>query len=123
MAETTTSRSKRYLEKLGYMVGSTERWVEQTKRRVDLFGFIDLLAVHNDRRENLAVQATSGSNGPARVRKIWDTPKAGVWLRAGNRIEVHAWRKVKLKRGGKAVRWEPRITEVTLEQWENAQLS
>lgn len=37
------------------------------------------------------------------------------WLSTpGTVLELWAWRKVKAKRGGKAMVWRPRIVEVTL---------
>ena len=36
------------------------------------------------------------------------------WLKCNGFIEVWGWRKLKLKRGGKAMRWVPRIKEITL---------
>jgi hypothetical protein len=71
----TCKRSHRSEEDLGY--------------RKDLFGFVDILAVHRNR--TLAVQTTSASNISARVRKI----QGSVWFeflkQAGWRIEVHGW--------------------------------
>ena len=44
--------------------------------------------------ETLAVQTTSASNVPARVRKIADSPLVGAVRDAGWGIVVHGWKKV-----------------------------
>jgi hypothetical protein len=95
MALTPTQRSTRHLQAEGYHV----ELVEQTKRvgapgamkvwKVDLWNFIDLLCIK--RGEVLAVQVTSASNVPARVRKITDSPLLPLVREAGVRIVVHGW--------------------------------
>ena len=105
MADTPTSRSKRYLEKQGYTVGVVERWVPQTRKRIDLFGFADLIAMRIDHPHPLLVQTTSGANVASRRAKIEAEPKALIALNSGFRIHTHGWRRLKVKRGGKAVRW------------------
>lgn len=92
---TPTSRSMAWLKEEGYHV----ELVEQTKRvgqpgamkvwKVDLWNFIDLLCIR--RGEVLAVQVTSASNVPARVRKITDSPLLPLVREAGVRIVVHGW--------------------------------
>lgn len=109
---TPTQRSKAALERGGWSVAIVERWNPHARIRQDLFGFADLLAVKAGEAP-LLVQVTSGSNAAARIAKITNEPRALTCLRASMRIEVHGWRKVKLKRGGTAMRWAPRIVEVT----------
>ncbi len=88
-----TSPTQRSLAKLradGWLCAVTERWNPYAKIRQDLFNFIDLLAIRNDK--TLAVQTTSGANLAARVEKIKSTPAAALWLESPNRaIVVHGW--------------------------------
>lgn len=84
-------RSRKHLEAQGYTVATVERWCSFTRRRYDLFGFIDLLAIR--RGETLAVQTTSASNVSARVRKIAEHENVGAVREAGWRIVVHGWGK------------------------------
>jgi carbonic anhydrase len=86
-----TVRSRKHLEAQGYTVATVEHWNAFTRRRHDLFGFIDLLAIRPG--ETLAVQTTSGSNVSARVRKIANHENVGAVREAGWRITVHGWRK------------------------------
>ena len=80
-------------------------------KRIDLFGFIDLVAL-DGHPGLLGIQATTTGNAPSRVTKILDecTEAAIDWLQAGNRIVVwgFALRRFKLKNGGygKAKRWK-----------------
>jgi hypothetical protein len=69
-----------------------EYWLAPARRRIDLFGFIDLVAL-DGQPGVLGIQATSTGNAPARVTKILEecTDAAIDWLASGNRIEVFGW--------------------------------
>jgi len=118
---TPTQRTLRALRAEGRIVGTVERWnphVGPHGIRQDLFGFIDLIAL-DPQRGIVAIQSC-GKSFSQHVRKILDsdcTQAAIEWLRCGGRIEVWGWRKVKLKRGGKAKVWRPRIREITIEDF------
>lgn len=89
---TPTQRSLKWLRDNGYIAAVVEKWIPQTRRRLDLFNFIDILAVRGD--EVLGVQATSGSNVSARVRKSQEQPAYSTWLQSVHRrFEVHGWAK------------------------------
>lgn len=110
-----TQRTLAKLRAEGYTVEVTEHWNPFVRRRKDLFGFIDVLAVKGD--EILAVQTTtaSGSHVSARVAKICSLQSADAWLYGANRrIVVHGW----AKRGprGKRKIWTCSETEITAEQ-------
>lgn len=77
--------------------------------RQDLFGIIDVLALEPGQTGCLGVQCCAGSGMAAHRTKILDAETTALWLAAGNRLELHGWRKVKLRRGGKAERWSPRV--------------
>lgn len=113
-----TARTLEWLRRAGYSAGVVEKWIPQMRRRVDLFGCIDIVAVGGGETGALGVQATSGSNHASRVAKILAIPEAEQWVEAGNRLWVMSW----AKRGqrGKAKRWEPRIETVTIGMFEEA---
>ena len=90
---TPTTRSLKLLRDEGYTVAVTEHWNAFANCRVDLFGFIDLVAIREDSPGVLGVQTTSVSNISARVEKIFSNPITKIWLKAGNRLEVHGWGK------------------------------
>ena len=113
MSKTTpSSRSKRYLEGLGYMVGTVERYNHITQRRHDLFGFIDLIAVRGD--DIVGLQVTSDSNISARVKKIKEEcdDAAKSWIAAGGLIVVQGWGKKKVKRKSPRETWQHRSVEI-----------
>lgn len=114
-----TQRTLRALRADGFHCGIVERFIPQAGphgKRVDLLGFIDLLAL-DPARGIIGVQCCAGSGHAAHRTKITEdcNELAREWLRCGGLIELWSWRKVKLKRGGKAERWKPRIEEITIE--------
>lgn len=108
-----TSRTIEALKAEGWITGIVEKWNPHARIRQDLFGFADILAASPDCMPKL-IQTTSGSNVSSRVAKIIAEPRARTALLSGFVIEVWGWRRLKVKRGGNAVRWEPRIVSVTL---------
>jgi hypothetical protein len=78
------------------MVATVEYYNAYTRRKHDLFGCIDLLAIGNG--ETLAIQVTSKSNMSARIKKIEDSAALPEMLRSGWRILVHGWWKNKSNR-------------------------
>jgi radical SAM superfamily enzyme YgiQ (UPF0313 family) len=86
---TPSQRTIKHLKDQGYMVANVEHYSYFTKRRHDLWGCIDILAIGNG--ETLAVQVTSKSNMSARIRKIEDSEALPEMLRSGWRVIVHGW--------------------------------
>src|SRR5919106_4620203 len=101
-----TERSLKHLRQQGYLAQVTERWNSFAGIRQDLFGFIDILAVRDG--ETLAIQTTSGSNVAARKAKLLSLPAVEQCLGAGWSVTIHGWAKHKVKRGGKAYKFELR---------------
>ena len=97
---TSTKLSSDYLEKDGWMCGVVERWIPQAKRRIDLFGFLDMVCIKKG-QPMLGIQATASGNATARIRKITDSESAKLWLSCGYLIEVHDW--VKRKKSNKRI--------------------
>jgi len=88
-----TQRTLARLRKDGWTAQVVERWNPYAHIRQDLFGIIDILAIRKD--EILGVQATSGSNVPARVKKSLEEGRESLerWLLAGGHYEVWGWAK------------------------------
>jgi hypothetical protein len=107
-----TTRTLELLRKQGYTAQVVERWQPHSRRRIDLFGVIDVLAI--DGTKTIGVQTTSASNTSARRQKIYAEPAAAKWLASGNRLFIHGWRKKRHKPGGKAMRWVVNEEEVLL---------
>ncbi len=92
----------------GWLVEKTEQWNPFARRRLDLFGFIDAVAIKGD--ITLAVQVTTGAHLAARLAKIGQSQAARLWLESPTRrIAVHGW----AKRGprGKRKQWTCREVE------------
>jgi hypothetical protein len=116
MAGSPTERTLNELRKQGYSVAVVEKWNPHARVRIDLFGGIDLLAIR--RRETLGVQATSGNNLKARVKKLTSLEGMKNWLEGGTRrLEVWGWTKYK-KRGQKRARYRLRRTKLILQKGE-----
>lgn len=122
MATSPTQRTIRALREMGRVCGTVERFnphVGPHGIRQDLFGFIDIIALDPDRGV-VAIQST-GQAFAEHYRKLTQERNENVfeWLKTpGTSLELWGWRKVKLKRGGKAVRWQPRIRQITMEDLE-----
>jgi hypothetical protein len=93
-----------------------EHWNSYAGIRQDLWGWIDVLAIRGD--QTLAVQSTTGLQWPAHVKKICDSEISEAvfdWLQGKSRRAVLvAWRKLLVKRGGKAMRWTPRVGDILI---------
>jgi hypothetical protein len=89
------ARTMDWLRKQGYTCGMVERWVERAKRRIDLFGFIDIIAVKDNFAGVWGLQATSSDHHAEHVTKCLEAPMLPVWLRAGAYFHVMSWRKLK----------------------------
>ena len=111
-----TQRTLADLRSHGAVVGVVEHWNQFAKRRVDLFGFIDIVALIGP--NTIGIQCTSGDNHAARRTKILAEPKALAWLKAGNLIEVHSWSKLGA-RGERKV-WVCRKEEIVAEDFQGA---
>lgn len=93
--------------------------------RKDFLGFGDILGVEPGHQGAIAIQSCGGSGYAAHLTHMLDsecTENVLAWLKAGNRLELWAWRKVKLVRGGKAMRWAPKVTPITLADFAVAEL-
>jgi hypothetical protein len=88
------------LRKEGYAVGVVERFVRfpPPGHRVDLFGFADIVAIKDDVLGVLAVNPTTKTNLSAHIKKYLINDKLPIWLKAGNKFEIHSWYKKRIGR-------------------------
>ena len=110
-----TQRTLAAQRDLGRKCGIVERFVGPLCIRADLFGFIDIIAL--DPAQGIVAIQSCGQDWSGHVIKLLVEREQAVkdWL-AHAPVELWAWRKVKLKRGGKAMRWKPRIGDVLLKE-------
>lgn len=116
-----TQRTLKELRQQGRICGIVERFNHYAGPhglRMDLFGFIDLIALCPE-RGIIGVQCCGQTGHAAHKQKIVGEccEESLTWLECGGKIELWSWRRVKVKRGGKAVRWSPRIEEITRESF------
>lgn len=122
-----TQRTLRELRQRGMLCGIVERFnahVGPHGIRQDLFGIIDLIAL--DPVRGIVGIQTTGQDFTKHLRGMLEgderddgrslsKPEAvHQWLRCKGHLELWGWRKVKLKRGGKAMRWKPRVAVFSL---------
>ena len=119
MSMSPTQRTIRELRNQGRRCGIVEKfnaYAGPHGLRIDLFGIIDIIALDPERGV-IGVQSC-GNSFSAHLKKILieHYQETLDWLQTpGTVLELWAWRKVKKKRGGKAMVWRPRIKQITLE--------
>ena len=114
-----SARTLKVLRDQGFMVGVVERFNRFGGKfgiRQDLFNLFDLAAA-KEGEGIIGVQCGVGSGHQAHKRKICEEHRdnAEKWLKAGGRILIYSWRKLKTKRGSKKYHWVPIVEEITLE--------
>lgn len=122
-------RTLRELRASGRKCEKVERWnpfagrVDGVGIRQDLFGIIDILALDPERGV-IGIQVCSGSSWAKHfmkmtMEKVQDTYD---WLSTpGTCLELWGWRKVKAKRGGKAMLWQAKVREICLGDLQHAE--
>lgn len=114
------TRTLEALRNEGYMAGMVERFQSHAGPfgvRQDLFGLFDIIAVHPS--EGIIGVQCFATEWTAHYKIFLEERRdeAVNWLKAGGKIELWGWRRLKVKRGGKAVRWTPRIEILTLDNY------
>ena len=114
-----TSRTLKYLKEEGHICDVVERWVRNPAMpaggfRRDFLNIIDIISLHD--KTIFGVQSC-GQAFAEHDRTILSSAASVKWLECGGQLVLIAWRKVKLKRGGKALRWSPRIKNYTLKDF------
>ena len=85
-----TQRTLALLREQGYHAEVVEHFNSFTRRRHDLWGWCDILAIREG--EILAVQCTS-TGVSSRIKKIQESPTLPLVRKAGINIWVVGWRK------------------------------
>lgn len=122
MSVSPTQRTVRELKNQGRKCGIVERYnafVGPHGIRQDLFGIIDIIALDPER--GIVGIQSCGSAFAAHEKTILEERWQDTydWLATpGTALELWGWRRVKVKRGGKAVRWAPRVRAFTLDDLE-----
>lgn len=113
-----TQRTLAALRDRGMVCGIVERFNRHAGPfgiRQDFLGFLDVIGCEPG-RGIVGIQCCAGSGFAAHMATITEAraEECIAWLKCGGKVELWAWRKVKLKRGGKAEVWQPRVREIVL---------
>lgn len=116
-----TSRTLNYLRQQGWIADKVEQFNPYSGKfgtRKDMFGFGDIVAMGEG--SIIAIQSC-GQAYAEHYRKITEDEKVAenalLWIENGGRLILIGWRKVKLKKGGLAMRWSPRIKEFEIKDF------
>lgn len=103
-----TQRSLAVLKKKCGLYQIVEHWNAFCRRRIDLFGCIDILFLGEDNK-TYAIQVTSGAHHAERVKKLLNDngKKVDHMKRCGWIVMVHSWSKKKVP-GQKRETWQLR---------------
>jgi len=116
-----TSRTLNYIREQGWLADKVEQfnpYAGKFGQRKDMFGFGDIVAMGEN--SIIAIQSCGQSFSEHHKKITLDeyvAPNALKWIESGGRLILIGWRKVKLKRGGKAMRWKPRIKEYAVDDF------
>ena len=96
------------------LVAVVEKWIPRARIRKDLFGIIDIIALEPG-RGIVGVQSTGTDFANHNTKLTVEMAENSIaWLEAGGHLELWGWRKVKMKRGGARMIYEPRVKVYTL---------
>ena len=115
---TPTQRTLKALREQGMIAAVVEKWNAYAGIRQDLFGIIDIIALHPVRGV-VGVQST-GQDFAGHMTKmtVEKRDECMAWLKTpGTALELWGWRKLLKKPGGKARTWQPRVHVFTLEDF------
>ena len=109
---TPTARTLAKLRGDGWTAQVVERFCSHSRRRIDLFQIIDVVAI--SRNQTLGIQTTTMSNRSSRLKKILSSDGARSWLASsGRKLELWCWRPLRKARGGAQMRWAVKIDGIT----------
>jgi len=118
MSISYVQRTLRELRNQGRVCAIVEKWnafAGPHGIRQDLFGIIDVLALDPERGV-VGVQVC-GQDWGSHIAKLTEerAQETYDWLSTpGTALELHGWRKIKKKRGGKLKIWRPRVAVFVL---------
>lgn len=102
MATKPTQWSLKKLRAEGWTCHIVEKYNQFARRRIDAFGFGDILAMRPG--EIALVQTTNASNMAAHEAKIKSLPTYQQWYEAGGTVILHGWKNAKTVREKKTQR-------------------
>jgi len=118
MKSNLKQKTKEYLESKGAIVGNVEFWNKYSRRSLDLFNLFDQIAIYN--HSIIGIQTTSQEHLKDHHEKMINNKNLFYWLDTDQPAWLIAWKKNKIKRGGKRFKWIPIIREYYLMDYQEA---
>ena len=105
-----TTRTLNFFRDLGYECVIVERFLVGARVRKDYLSCIDLHLLLPGEKTIIGVQCFSTAWTEHERKICKEYPEgAKLWLGMGHKLLFIGWRRLKVKRGGVAVRWTPRF--------------
>jgi len=105
-----TARTLKFFGDLGYETVVVERYIMGASIRKDYLSCIDIHILEPNTPIIIGVQCFSTAWAEHERKICYEYPEgAKFWLKMGHKLLFMGWRKLKVKRGGKAIRWTPRF--------------
>lgn len=118
MSSKPTQRSTALCRARGWTYQIVERFNIHAKRRVDLFGVIDVVVLDGQGGGPLGIQCSRGGDHATHRTKALAEPRLREWLASPARFEIWSWEKKGPR--GKQKRWTLRVEPITSEDMSNA---
>jgi len=123
MANSNTQRTLKALRAQGFKCAVVEKWnafAGPHGIRQDMFGIIDIIAL-DPARGVVGVQSTGTAFSEHHKKLTEEKAQECIdWLSTpGTALELWGWRKLKVKRGGKAMRYQSRVKVYTLDDFDD----
>lgn len=111
---TPTQRTLKALRDQGLRCDIVERWIPKKPHgiRSDFIGAFDIIAF--SKTAGIIGVQSCGQSFSEHKKKLLAEPRLKDWLESGGKGELWGWRKLKAKRGGKAMRWKPRVADIAI---------
>lgn len=98
-----------WLRSQDFEVERVEQYNSFTRKRSDLFGIIDYLAISET--DTIGVQSTGYNGKSTHLNTIMTAGITPIWLQAGRRLWLVCWKRTP---AGKRFRYTPQLTEISL---------
>lgn len=112
---TPSAKTINTLKNDGYIVANVEKVIPRCFIKQDLYGFIDILAIHKQTFKMLGLQTTSRSNHNARLDKALSLKNLYYWLMTGASFQVWSWGKYKIERGSRKTEERIHISDISID--------
>lgn len=116
----SVQRTMRALREKGIICETVERFnphVGEHGIRQDMFQIIDIICL--DVVDTIGIQCCGSDLKKHKDKLTIEKAQNSIdWLSSPYRkLEIWSWRKVKLQRGGKAMRWQPKVYIITMDDF------